>query len=106
MDHIKKGKPFSETPFRQLCDVYFVCNELYYKHNHPILPDTAYDKMCRYLLDNYEEAKEWISDIETYIPKANLKAGTGYKCECPDLMKNVAVIILNHALEGSYGNTV
>lgn len=63
-----------------LIDLYIIHSYLYYTLEHPLIPDHAYDQICRYLylhFDNIKPMKLWWTE-PGFFNRESLGAATGY----------------------------
>jgi hypothetical protein len=56
--------------------MYAALSYLYYERGESVASDADFDELCSFLLANYEWVKP--HDLNNYLSKASLKAGTGY----------------------------
>lgn len=87
---IKYGRPFDSFNFIMLHNIYMLGCILYYHLDESILSDTDFDKLCKYLLDNFNEAKKVIRNPDETFIKDNLQAGTGYNIKFDAIWWNIA----------------
>jgi NAD-dependent DNA ligase len=55
---------------------YLAASYAYYTRYESLLSDETYDKMCKYMLDNYEKLEHTHKHL---VDKEALRAGTGYQ---------------------------
>jgi NAD-dependent DNA ligase len=60
----------------RLVPYYLMSSYLYYHHDKHVLTDADYDKLCKRLLDNYDDIKHV---HKRKINRKALAAGTGYQ---------------------------
>lgn len=53
---------------------YFKHSWLYYIKDSPVVGDTHYDHLCRYLYNNYDKIS---TEYKNYVIEDDLRAGTG-----------------------------
>ena len=87
---IKYGRPFHSFNFIMLHNIYMLGSVLYYHLDESILSDTDFDKLCKYLLNHFDEAKKVIRHADETFVKANLEAGTGYNIKFNAIWWNIA----------------
>lgn len=54
---------------------YLMSSYGYYQKDESLLSDPVYDKMCKYILDNWENLNH---KLKYLVPKESLHAGTGF----------------------------
>ena len=67
---------FTGVNIRTLSNIYLQTSHAYYQDDASLMPDTLFDKMCKFLLKNWKAMEEdgvWFS---LGIFKENLEAGT------------------------------
>lgn len=58
----------------------------YYILNEPTVPDVVYDRLCKFLLDVYDEIE---SPYRHLVKKSSLRAGTGYQIRATEYPKEI-----------------
>lgn len=86
---INSGIPFDEISVIDLHTVYLVTSLGYYELHESYITDIAYDRMCKYMLTNYEEFKSQIRYPEETLEVLSLVAGTGYKIKYPPAIHEI-----------------
>lgn len=61
---------------------------LYYERDENIIADHEYDRLCKWLLENYEWVKA--HDINKYLDAGALEAGTGHQLKVVGQTKKYA----------------
>lgn len=72
-----------DIPLIALHNIYMVSSYAYYKQNHSYMRDDVFDSICKYLLENFEEARKVVRHPEKYLDKSLLQAGTGFALDYP-----------------------
>jgi hypothetical protein len=85
---------FDALSLIELTTLYVISSRLYYEHDEPILEDTKFDGLCKYLLDNFEEIQNSKVYYKHLFTKDALKAGTGFSLKCPEMHQILAEDIL------------
>jgi NAD-dependent DNA ligase len=62
---------------------YLMCAYAYYVEDDPLIPDTEFDELSKYILKNYEAIDH---PHKEYITKSDLEAGT-YLGQYPSMVK-------------------
>lgn len=86
---------------------YLVHSYLYYVHDSPVIPDTDYDALCKFIVDNYDSIAH---NHKSYIDVESAKAGTAYHIkadEYPQIVRSCAQglvpgIDINHPIGYTY----
>ena len=68
--------------------LYLMHSYLYYEKDVSIIADEDYDKICKDLLDNFDEASKY--DADKVLEKEALSAGTGYHLTYSDVIVSAA----------------
>jgi len=68
---------WEKLPLISLANIYQVASVMYYQHDDPIMSDGDFDRLCKYLFDNYDA-----SQMEG-ISRDDLECGTGYTVKFP-----------------------
>jgi len=68
---------------------FLICSYAYYQRYESLMSDTAFDKMCEYMLKNYDTLEHVNKDLVT---KEMLSAGSGYNLKESDYPLRVQVI--------------
>lgn len=69
---------------------------IYYAKNENIIDDGAFDQLCKWLLANYNWVKPY--DINKYLNKGALGAGTGYSLKVIGQTRDYAESMLEDAI--------
>lgn len=68
---------------------YLIASYCYYCRYESILSDEVYDKMCKYMLDNFDKLEHVNKNL---VDKAALLAGTAYQLKVDDYPLRVRVV--------------
>jgi len=77
-EELEEGATFHKRSRLLILDLYVLSSLLYYFYDYSIFSDGTYDKLCRYILRNFEEFKSVNLFDRVILNKNALKAGTGY----------------------------
>lgn len=72
--NIKKGD-YGDT-YALLCSTYVVLSIAYYMYDKTLAKDHVYDRLCRYLLENWSKVPDRFKAF--LVSEESLRAGTGY----------------------------
>lgn len=87
---------FDRQSKRRLCTLYLLASHLYYDHDHSAMPDTLFDKLCKYLHENFESLREeMVWGVGSLMTKDNLAAGTCLGVDYPWVVRGVTRLILS-----------
>ena len=86
---INNGVLFQEFSTIDLHNVYLMTSLAYYKHNRSYISDISFDKLCKYMLDNYNEFVSVVRHPEKLLTKDDLMAGTGFALEYPGAIHHI-----------------
>jgi NAD-dependent DNA ligase len=73
-----------------LIPYYLMFSYLYYEKNISLIDDGEFDKMCRTLLEKYDDLEHMHKHLVT---KGDLTAGTGYGIKYTEIIKNSAMTL-------------
>ena len=73
-----------------LIPYYLMFSYLYYEKNISLIDDGELDKMCRTLLEKYDDLEHMHKHLVT---KGDLTAGTGYGIKYTEIIKNSAMTL-------------
>ena len=73
-----------------LIPYYLMFSYLYYEKNISLIDDGEFDKMCRTLLEKYDDLEHMHKPLVT---KGDLTAGTGYGIKYTEMIKNSAMTL-------------
>lgn len=68
---------------------YLVHCYMYYVLDHPVIEDAAFDRLCKHLLDHWDEIEHPHKHL---VSKDDLRAGTGYSIPIhhyPNIVKSI-----------------
>lgn len=68
---------------------YLIASYAYYCRFESIFSDETYDKMCKYILDNYDKLEHINKDL---VKKESLVAGTAFQLKMEDYPLRVRII--------------
>lgn len=71
-----------------LVPYYLMYSYLYYHHNVSLIEDHEYDRICKKILDEWDNIEHRHKSL---INKDSLSAGTGYDLEYPLIVQNAAL---------------
>ena len=73
-----------------LIPYYLMFSYLYYEKNISLIEDGEFDKMCRTLLEKYDDLEHMHKHL---VSKGDLTAGTGYGIKYTEIIKNSAMTL-------------
>ena len=79
-----------ETNPNMLIPYYLMFSYLYYEKNISLIDDGEFDKMCKTLLEKYDDLEHMHKHLVT---KGDLTAGTGYGIKYTEMIKNSAMTL-------------
>lgn len=104
---LNQGVQFERFNPIQLHTLYLLTSICYYKFHSSFMPDQLFDKLCVYMLENYEEFKSVVRYPEKTLSKESLRAGTGFDIELPSTIWCLAEAFLKlHKKSDRYYNNV
>ena len=84
------GHRIWETNPNMLIPYYLMFSYLYYEKNISLIDDGEFDKMCRTLLEKYDDLEHMHKHL---VSKGDLTAGTGYGIKYTEIIKNSAMTL-------------
>jgi hypothetical protein len=86
---------FEDASYIGLCNLYLFASYAYYELDDPILGDETFDRLCKYLYNNWDFlAAEGVWHVGLVIIEDNLRAGTCIGVTYPDAVKEIAVAMV------------
>lgn len=79
-----EGMGLDEVPAIHIHNLYLVASYLYYNCAHSMMQDATFDRICRWLLDHFDELFYFIWWPERTLNKEALEAGTGFDIDFPE----------------------
>tara|TARA_B100000941_G_scaffold177518_1_gene127124 strand:+ start:102 stop:395 length:294 start_codon:yes stop_codon:yes gene_type:complete len=73
-----------------LIPYYLMFSYLYYEKNISLIDDGEFDKMCRTLLEKYDDLEHMHKHL---VSKGDLTAGTGYGIKYTEMIKSSAMTL-------------
>ena len=92
---LETGKTeFAKYSHISLCNLYLYASESYYVHDESVMTDGMFDKLCGYLLEQYDVLEMvGVWHVGRDIKKENLEAGTCLGVEFPVPVINIAYFL-------------
>lgn len=78
---------YQDNP-NMLVPYYLMYSYLYYQHNVSLVEDHEYDRVCKKILDEWDNIEHRHKSL---INKDSLSAGTGYDLEYPLIVQHAAL---------------
>jgi len=103
---LNQGVQFDSFHPITLHTLYLLTSICYYHFHSSFIPDQLFDKLCVYILDNYEEFKVVVRHPEKTLSKESLQAGTGFDIEFPSTIWSLAEAFLKLKNSGRYYSNV
>jgi len=89
---------FDIVPVIHTHNLYLIASHLYYIRGISIFSDATYDRLCKWLLDHYDEVYYFIWWPEILFDKEALQAGTGYDIDYPEQILLICDYFQEHKL--------
>lgn len=89
---------FMENSMNQLCLCYLICSVCYYEHNLSIIGDDTFDRLCKYIDNNWDKFSATIGKgtLEVMnIDRSAIQSGTGFQAN----MDYYSERIFNHLID-------
>lgn len=80
-----------------LVPLYLIHSYLYYVHDTAVIPDAEYDRICKELLDRWNEAQA--HPHAAYLDRSSLEAGTAFHIKADDYPMIVRCAAARHCPE-------
>lgn len=87
---INSGTSFDKISVIDLHTAYLVTSLGYYELHESYISNSAYDKICKYMLTNYEKFKNQVRYPKETLEVLSLVAGTGYNIKYPSAIHEIA----------------
>ncbi len=86
---------FEDVSFIALTNLYLFASYAYYQQDDPILLDGTYDRLCKYLYNNWDFlAAEGVWHVGELIQEGNLQAGTCIGVVYPNSVREIADVLI------------
>lgn len=86
---------FEDCSFITLTNLYLFASYAYYQQDDPILLDGTYDRLCKYLYNNWDFlAAEGVWHVGELIQEGNLQAGTCIGVVYPNAVREIADVLI------------
>ena len=85
-----KGHRIWDKNPNMLIPYYLMFSYLYYEKDIILIDDGEFDKMCRTLLEKYDDLEHMHKHL---VSKGDLTAGTGYGIKYTEIIKNSAMTL-------------